>query len=524
MVSFLPTCVRNRRMKTPSVIIIGAGPGGLATALLLAKAGVKVTVLERLGVVGGRCSLLQIGHFKFDRGPTFLHYPAALRAIFQAVGLNLEEELQLIRLDPMYRIYLGEKGHLDATADIEKMKAQIEKLSPRDVAGFERFIKDNQRKFPRVVRCLRRPFDRLIHLLSPEALGLATVLRPHKTLTEDLAKFFSDHDLRMAFTFQAKCVGLSPHRCPSIFSVLTYLEYAYGVFHPLGGCNAIPRRLAELAQRFGAKIHLREEVQEVFFEGRRPIGVRTQNDAYPCDALVINADFARAMQRLIPERLRKRWSNDQLAKKRYSCSTFMLYLGLEGEVDELLHHNIYLPPTYEEFLKDVEERHVLSEEPAFYVQNACRTDRTLAPPGHSTLYVLVPVTHQHPNVDWSKHRLRFREQILDNLQRIGLKDIRSRIRAELIWTPADWESWEIFRGATFNLAHNFGQMLYLRPHNRFEELEKVYLVGGGTHPGSGLATIFESARISARLLLEDHGYPTAWLRPGPLESPLLSVR
>lgn len=510
-------------MKTPSVIIIGAGPGGLATALLLAKAGLNVTVLERLGFVGGRCSLLQIGQFKFDRGPTFLHYPCALREIFRAVGLNLEEELQLIRLDPMYRLFLGQRGYLDATANITQMKAQIEKFSPQDALGFERFLKDNQRKFPRVIRCLQRPFDRLIHYLSPEALALLTVLRPHKTLLEDLTKFFSDRDLQLAFTFQSKYLGMAPDRCPSLFSVLSYLEYAYGIFHPIGGCNAVPRRLAELAQRFGVKIHLHEEVQEVFFEGRRPIGVRTQNDAYPCDALVINADFARAMQRLIPERLRKRWSNEQLAKKRYSCSTFMLYLGIEGEVDHLLHHNIYVPPNYEEYLKDVEERHVLSEDPAFYVQNACRTDRTLAPPGHSTLYVLVPVTHQHPNVDWGKHRLRFREQVLDNLQRIGLKDIRARIRAELIWTPADWEAWEIFRGATFNLAHNLGQMLYFRPHNRFEELEKVYLVGGGTHPGSGLPTIFESARISARLLLEDHGYPTAWLRPGPLEPPLLSL-
>ena len=510
-------------MKKPNVIVIGAGPGGLAAALLLAKAGVEVLVLERLGVVGGRCSQLQIGQYKFDRGPTFLHYPCALREIFRAIGRQLEEDIPLVRLDPMYRLFLGNRGHLDATADIPRMMEQIKKFAPQDVHGFEKFLRDNQRKFGPVIRCLQRPFDRIYHYLSREALGLLPVLRPHRTLQQDLAKFFSDPDLQVAFTFQSKYLGMSPERCPSMFSVLSYLEYAYGVFHPIGGCNAVPRRLAELAVQFGAQIRLNEEVQEIFFEGRRPIGVRTQNDAYPCDALVINADFARCMQRLVPDRLRRRWSNQNLERKRYSCSTFMMYLGIEGKVDGLLHHNIYVPPNYREYLKDIEERHVLSDEPAFYVQNACITDKTLAPPGHSTLYILVPVTHQHPNVDWKKERLRFRELVLDRLQRIGLKDVRSRIRAELIWTPADWEAWEIFRGATFNLAHNLGQMLYFRPHNRFEELDRVYLVGGGTHPGSGLPTIFESSRLSARLLLEDFGFDTAWLKPGPLEPPLVTV-
>lgn len=510
-------------MKTPSVIVIGAGPGGLAAAVLLAKAGLKVTVLERLGVVGGRCSQLQIGRFKFDRGPTFLHYPCALRQIFRAVGHDLDSDLQLVRIDPMYRLFLGARGYLDATAQVSRMTEQIKKFCAADANGFYQFLKDNQRKFPRIIPCLQRPFDRITSFFAPELVALLPVLRPHRSLLQDLARFFSDPDLQVAFTFQAKYLGMAPNRCPSLFSMLSYLEYAYGIFHPIGGCNAVPRRLAELAREFGAEILLNEEVQEIFFEGRRPIGVRTQNDTYPCDMLVINADFARAMQRLVPNRLRRRWSDQQLERKQYSCSTFMLYLGIEGEVPNLLHHNIYIPPNYLEYLQDIEERHVLSEDPAFYVQNACITDKTLAPPGHSTLYILVPVTHQHPNVDWKKERLKFRDRVLDSLQRMGLEDIRPRIRAELIWTPADWEAWEIFRGATFNLAHTLGQMLYFRPHNRFEELEKTYLVGGGTHPGSGLPTIFESARIAAKLLLEDVGYPTQWLQPGPLEPPLVSV-
>jgi phytoene desaturase len=164
----------------------------------------------------------------------------------------------------------------------------------------------------------------------------------------------------------------------------------------------------------------------------------------------------------------------------------------------------------------VERQHVLSEEPSLYVQNACVTDESLAPPGMSTLYILVPVTHQHPNVDWDREKDRYRSVVFRELAKMGLGDVEKRIRAEQVWTPADWdEKYEIYRGATFNMAHNLGQMLHLRPHNRFEDLEGVYLVGGGTHPGSGLPVIFESARITSRLLLEDFHKPVQYLEPGP---------
>ncbi|MGQ9562545.1 MAG: phytoene desaturase family protein [Thermogutta sp.] len=510
-------------MTRARIVVIGAGPGGLAAALLLAKAGLDVTVLERLSAVGGRCSRLTVGAYHFDRGPTFLHYPCALKEIFRAVGKELEEEVTMVHLDPMYRLFLSDRGWLDATADLARMEEQITQFEPRDRKGFEQFLRDNDKKFQRVIRTLQRPFSKFSDLFCPELRNLLPVLRPFTTLEKDLKKFFSDCDLRIAFTFQSKYLGMSPERCPSMFSILSYLEYAYGIFHPIGGCNAVTSKLADLAQEFGAKICLNQEVQEIRFNGRRPIALKTQDDEFPCDILVINADFARAMERLVPNSLRRRWSDERLACKKYSCSTFMLYLGIEGQIDNLIHHNIYIPAHYRKYLVDVDVRHILSDAPAFYVQNASRTDPTLAPPGHSTLYILVPVTHQHPNVNWEKERTRYRDVILDELSRMGIPDIRSRIRAELIWTPADWEAWQIYRGATFNLAHSLDQMLYFRPHNRFEELERTYLVGGGTHPGSGLPTIFESARISAKLILEDLDRDAGFLVPGPIEPPLLRL-
>jgi phytoene desaturase len=210
------------------------------------------------------------------------------------------------------------------------------------------------------------------------------------------------------------------------------------------------------------------------------------------------------MSHLVPNDLRKRWTDEKLEKKKFSCSTFMMYLGVEGRMDDLAHHTIYLAEDYRRNLRDIEDDHVLSEEPSFYVQNPTVTDPEMAPRDMSSLYVLVPVTHQHPNVDWFRERDGFRKAVMSQLEKVGIEDLDKRIRYEKILTPSLWETEQaIYRGATFNLAHNLGQMLHRRPNNRFEDLESVYLVGGGTHPGSGLPVIFESAKITSRLIEED---------------------
>jgi phytoene desaturase len=278
--------------------------------------------------------------------------------------------------------------------------------------------------------------------------------------------------------------------------------------------------MTRVAERLGVEIHMNEPVQEILFAGRKAIGVRTENQTYRADAVVVNADFARAMEKLVPDNLRRRWTNRKLARKKYSCSTFMIYLGIEGRYD-LPHHNIHISENYERNLDEVENRHVLSSDPSFYVQNASVTDTTLAPQGHSALYVLAPVTHQHANVDWSKERDGFRKLMLKQMAKLGFAEVESRIRYERVITPADWDTcYEVYRGATFNLAHTLGQMLHLRPHNRFEDLDGMYLVGGGTHPGSGLPVIFESARISSRLLLKDFGMPVDWKTLASATAPL----
>lgn len=488
------------------VAIVGAGPGGLAAALLLAKSGARVRIFESKPRVGGRTSAVEEQGFRFDLGPTFFLYPRILSEIFSSIGRDLSSEVPMVKMDPQYRLIFGAGGSLDATPDPLAMDRQIAALSPRDAGAFSRFMSENRVKLAKLRPLLESSYESLSDFMSPAVLKALPWLRVWRSLGGELERFFTDPRLVIAFSFQSKYLGMSPFRCPSVFSILSFLEYEHGVFHPLGGCSAVTERMAEIAKEMGVEIHLEEGVDQIEFRGKRAVGVRTPQGAYDCDALVVNADFSHSMQKLVPNHLRNRWNDRQLQRKRYSCSTFMLYLGIEGSYDNLEHHTIYIARDYNRNLKDIEQRQILSDDPSFYVQNACVTDPGLAPPGCSTLYMLLPVPHMNQNVDWAIEQTSFRRLAFRQLAKIGLSDVERRVRFEKVITPADWEQeYAIHKGATFNLAHNLGQMLHRRPHNRFEDLEGVYLVGGGTHPGSGLPVIFESARITSRLMAEDLG-------------------
>ena len=487
------------------ITIVGAGPGGLATALLLRHSGFEVTIIERLDRVGGRTSAITEDGFRFDRGPTFFLYPRILEEIFQSIGRDLYTECPMTRLDPQYRLIFGSDGSMDATPDIETMKAEIAKFSPEDASRLESFLAENKRKLAAFAPILESDFSSWTKLLSPKLLKLLPMVRPWRSLDSDLSQFFQDPRIRLAFGFQSKYLGMSPYQCPSLFTILSYLEYDHGVFHPTGGCAAVSERMGEIAQEMGVEIRLNEEVQEILFSGKRAVGLVSDTGRYSFDALVINADFAQAMSKLVPEDLRPRWSDRKLANKKYSCSTYMLYLGVKGKVDAK-HHTIYFSNSYTENIEDISLNYRLPKDPSFYLENPGVTDETMAPKGMSSLYLLVPVSHMHETINWTQETMAFREVAYEQLARIGLGDLRERVVYEKIFTPADWESqMEVYKGATFSMAHNLLQMLNFRPGNRFGDLEGVYLTGGGTHPGSGLPVIYSSARISSGLICDDMG-------------------
>ena len=499
------------------VVIVGAGPGGLAAALLLAKSGVDVTIVEKRSTVGGRTSTYEQDGFKFDVGPTFFLYPRVLKEIFAATGHDLDREVPMTRLDPQYRLVFGAGGELLATPNVERMEKAIAAISPEDARRFHHFITHNRNKLEKFLPFLQSPFESWRDLAKPEMLKLLPLLAPWKSLDDDLQVHFKDERIRLGFSFQSKYLGMSPFRCPSLFSILSFLEYEHGVFHPTGGCGSVTKAMARLAREMGVKILLDEPVEQIEVQGGRATGVRTQNHQLAADAVVVNADFADAMRQLVPNQHRKRWTDQRLAKKKFSCSTFMMYLGIDGRFDDVSHHTIYLAENYKDNLADIEQRHRLSDNPSFYVQNASVTDSTLAPAGQSTLYVLLPVTHETGSVDWERERSGYRELALKQLEKVGITGLQDRIRTEKIMTPAGWtDEFNLYKGATFSMAHSLDQMLHLRPHNRFEDIGGMYLVGGGTHPGSGLPVIFESARITSRLLLEDLNVEPQW-EPGEAE-------
>jgi phytoene desaturase len=499
------------------IVVVGAGPGGLASAMLLARTGAKVTLLERLPTVGGRSRALKKDGFTFDTGPTFFLYPQILAEIFAWCGFDLHADVEMTRLDPLYDLRFGLKNSraemLRIHADPVKLAEEIAKFSPHDAANVSKFLAENAQKFAAFAPILQRPFSGVADLFKGDMLKALPWLAPWRSVDADLGRFFADPRVRLAFSFQSKYLGMSPFNCPSLFTILAYLEHAHGVWHPTGGCNALMTAMERRARAMGVEMKLSHEVQGFTYAGRRVNGVQVRDAAgqahtLKADAVVLNADFAHAMRHLVPNDKRARWHDSKLEKSKYSCSTFMLYLGLKGRYDDLAHHTICLADDYRGNLADITAGTRLPVEPSLYMQNASVTDATLAPEGHSTLYVLVPVAHENGHIDWAKEAPGFRNRIVRRLQDLGLKDLPNRIVQETVMTPTGWrEDLHVFNGATFNLAHTLDQMLLFRPHNRFEDVDGMYLVGGGTHPGSGLPVIFESAKMSSQLLAADLHLP-----------------
>ncbi len=495
-------------MAKETIAVIGAGPGGLTSAMILANRGFTVKVFEKQDVVGGRNARLELGDFRFDLGPTFLMMKFILDEMFESAGARSEDYLEFFHLDPMYRL-MFEDFDLTFTDDRERMKEQIRAVFPGREDGLDEFLRKEKARFEHLFPCLQKDYASLRAYFAPVFIKAIPYLAATRSVFDNLKRYFEEEQLTLCFTFQSKYLGMSPWTCPGTFSILPYLEHAYGIYHVKGGLSEISGAMARVLQERGGEVHLGTPVEQLLVDDGKVTGVELQNgDSVPADAVVLNADFSQAMCDLVPAEWLRKWHPDALKKKSYSCSTFMLYLGLD-KVYDMAHHSIVFAGDYRDNLQDITDRMILSDDMSLYVRNATVTDPTLAPTGKSAVYVLVPVPNCRAEIDWDSERQTYRDKVLDRIAaRTPMTDIRDHIEAERVITPADWESeHDIYEGATFNLAHSLGQMLSFRPHNAFEELEGCYLVGGGTHPGSGLPTIYESGRIAANLISARFGVP-----------------
>lgn len=492
-------------MAQKKMIVVGSGPGGLASAMILAKRGFHVEVFEKDPVLGGRNAELKVGPYRFDLGPTFLMMKYLMDELFSEAGRKTSDYLHCERLDPMYRLCFADKD-LMVTGDIEKMKAHIEKAFPGESHGLEEFYKREKPRFEALYPCLQKAYGGIGAFMSVTLMKAFPHLAAGRSLYDVLSDYFQSEELRLAFTFQSKYLGMSPWDCPGLFAMIPYTEHAHGVYHVRGGLSEISLAFAKVAAEEGAKIHVSRPVKQLRVIDGACKGVELQDGSFhSADEVIVNADFGYAVENLFPAESRKKWTPKKLEKVKFSCSTFMLYLGLD-KIYDCDHHAIFFAKNYKENLKDISERMKLSDDFSVYVRNASINDSTLAPKGHSALYILVPVPNLRGDVNWETEKGVFTKKVYDFLEaRTPYKNLRAHVKEERVFSPLDWQnSKAVYAGATFNMGHQLSQLLYLRPHNEFEDFKNCYLVGGGTHPGSGLPTIFESARIASNLISDKH--------------------
>lgn len=491
--------------KKKKILIIGAGPGGLSAGMILASKGFDVHIVEKDSFVGGRNSPLILGDFIFELGPTFVILPQVFKEIFALAGRDIYKYLDFKKVDPMYRIRYKNGKDFFVYNDKDKLKEEIKKIFPGEEVGYENWYKNHKEKFDKTYACLNVPYMNIYNYLRYKLLRALPVMQLTKSVNSVLEDYFKTTEMRMATGFQAKYLGMSPWHCPGAFSILSYSEHAYGIFHPMGGVYKISEAMSKVIKEFGGNIELNATVKEVVVENKKAKGVLLQNGKFiEADEVIMNADFAYAMHNLVKEKDRPSYNDKKIDKMKYSCSTLMFYFGLNKKY-EIAHHNVIFGGDYHLNVDEIFNGKGFPSDPAFYIQNACITDPSLAPEGKSTIYVLVPVSNLVKDFPWEQRKKEIRDFIVDQIkEKTELKDFDKYIEVEKIITPYDWVSEKnVYKGAVFNLSHNIGQMLYLRPHNRFNNIKNLYLVGGGTHPGSGLPTILESGRIAAQLIAEN---------------------
>lgn len=486
------------------IAIIGAGPGGLTAAMILSKRGYEVEVYEKDDHVWGRNSRLTLSEkYHFDVGPTFLLMKDILDEVFEFAWAKSSDYLDFEKIDPMYELHFEDKT-VPMTSDYAMMRETIARMFPGEEKWFDTYISYEEKRLQRMYPCLKADYGNAWSILknSWNLLRVLPYLSLGKSIYDVLGSYFKSEELKLCFTFQAKYLGMSPWNCPWFFSMLAYAEHKYGIYHTTGWLSQISEAMKKVAEKNGATIHLNSPVKKVITKNKKATGIELMSgEIKSYDSVVVNADFGHAMTHLFDQSDIAKYSAKKLSKKGFSCSTYMVYLALD-KVYDLPFHSIYFAKNYRENLQVIHDhKEIQKDDFSFYIRNASVVDKTLAPEGHSGIYVLVPMSNLRSNDNWEVKKEEWYKNIINTLKdRAGLEDIESHIVDSVAITPADWEKRGVYLGATFNLAHTVDQMLYFRPHNQFECVGNCYLVWGGTHPGSGLPTIYESARIVSDII------------------------
>jgi phytoene desaturase len=480
----------------PHAIVIGSGFGGLAAAVRLGARGWRVTVFERLEAPGGRASVFSQDGFTFDAGPTIVTAPFLFEELWNLGGRRLTDDIDLRPLAPFYRVRFDDGFMFAYSGDAAAMRAEVERLAPGDVAGYERYMALSD-------RICRVGFEGLGHVPFGSVRDMVRVapdlmrLHSYRSVYGLVSRYVRDERLRTVLSFHPLLIGGNPFTTTSIYSLITALERRWGVHYAMGGVNRLVAGLVALIRGQGGTIHYNSEAREILLDGRTARGVRlASGEEVAADIVVSNADSAWTYRHLVPREARRRWTDRKIERARYSMSLFVWYFGTRRRYDEVGHHTILLGPRYRELLTDIFQRRLLPADMSLYLHRPTATDPALAPPGCDTFYVLSPVPHLGSAIDWATAAELYRRTIEARLEATLLPGLSREIATSRLLTPQDFQDrLNSYRGAAFGLEPRLTQSAWFRPHNRSEEIARLYLVGAGTHPGAGVPGVLSSARV-----------------------------
>ena len=493
-------------LNTPSIIVVGAGVAGIATAAHLAQQGLHVTVVEKNSRPGGRFDRFEREGHHFDAGPTLLVMRLLYESEFASLGESLHDMLDLHRVDPTYHLIFDDNSKLALTSDMKRMEEQLEKIEPGSFRGLLRYLDEGSRHYDLAMeKLVNRDFRSATEFFALRNIPLLYQLKPLAKHYDHMANYFKNPRLKSAFTFQDVYMGLSPFEAPATFSLMQYTELAHGVWYPKGGMYQIVEALMTIAKKAGVEFEFGTAVAQIAVKGSAAKGVVLEDGRFlKADAVVANADLPYVYQNLLPAN----GMTDKLMRKQFSCSVISFFWGVNKPYPELPPHTLFLADDYRANFDSIINDLDLPQNPSLYIHAPTRLDPTMAPVGEDSITAIVPVGHldEAGEQDWPQIRHHAREAVFNRLNRLGLTDLPEHIKFEVNYTPLSWRKrYNLVKGSTHGLGHNLTQLGYLRPHNRHAQYHNLYFAGASTHPGTGVPTALVSGRLTAVRLLEEMG-------------------